>query len=133
MTTLIHERVASAQAGTNPTVIGRVPSGWIALGNNQIVPGYSLLLADPAVDDLNSLESGARSRFLLDMAALGDALLAATDAYLINYQILGNQDYALHAHVHPRYLTEPEADATSTPTPTTATQASPSTRAVVPS
>ena len=49
--------VASAQAGTNPTLIGRVSSGWIVLGDNQIVRGYSLLLADPVVDDLNSLET----------------------------------------------------------------------------
>ena len=108
VTTLIHERVAAARSAENPTVIGRVPSGWIVLGDNQIVRGYSLLLADPVVSDLNSLSVRERARFLQDMAALGDALLAATDAYLINYQVLGNKDHALHAHVHPRYQTEPE-------------------------
>ena len=42
------------------------------------------------------------------MTILGDALLEVTGAYRINYEILGNQDPALHAHVFPRYLTEPE-------------------------
>lgn len=40
------------------------------------------------------------------MAALGDAVLAVTSAERINYEILGNVDPALHAHVIPRHATE---------------------------
>ena len=107
-TTLIHQRVEAARAGTNPTVICRVPSGWAVLGDFQYLRGYSILLADPVVPDLNALDEKGRSRFLLDMASLGDALLEVAGAYLINYEILGNTDHALHAHVFPRYLTEPD-------------------------
>ena len=39
---------------------------------------------------------------------LGDALLEVTGAYRINYEILGNLEPALHAHVIPRYMNEPE-------------------------
>ena len=109
MTTLIHERVEAARAGTNPTVICRMPSGWAVLGDAQLLRGYSLVLADPVVMDLNSLDEERRRLFLRDMAILGDALLETTDAYRINYEILGNTDPALHAHVFPRYQTEPEA------------------------
>ena len=42
------------------------------------------------------------------MTAIGDALLAATDAYRINYEILGNSEPALHVHVFPRRMTEPD-------------------------
>ena len=42
------------------------------------------------------------------MAIIGDALLEATDAYRINYEILGNTEPALHAHIFPRYLSEPD-------------------------
>jgi dipeptidyl aminopeptidase/acylaminoacyl peptidase len=42
------------------------------------------------------------------MSLAGDALLEATDAYRINHDILGNLDPALHAHIIPRYLTEPD-------------------------
>ncbi len=42
------------------------------------------------------------------MSVLGDALLEVTDAYRINYGILCNTEPALHAHVCPRYLTEPD-------------------------
>lgn len=109
MTTLIHQRVEEARAGTNPTVIARVPSGWVVIGDVQFLRGYSLLLADPVVSDINALDDRGRARFFLDMAILGDALLEVTGAYRINYEILGNTEAALHAHVFPRYLTEPEA------------------------
>ena len=106
VTTIVHRRVESARSGHNPTVICRVRSGWIVLGDNQILPGYSLLLPDPVVGDLNSLEGDERDRFCRDMIGLGDALLDATDAYRINYVVAGNLDPALHAHVTPRYLRE---------------------------
>ncbi len=108
MKTLIHERVEAARRGDNPTVICRVRSGWIVIGDNQVLRGYSLLLADPVVGDLNSLGPEQRVQFCADMIGLGDALLEATESYRINYSIAGNLDPALHAHVRPRYLSEPD-------------------------
>ena len=108
MSTLIHQRVEAAQAGTNPTVICRMPSGWAVLCDVQFLRGYSLLLPDSVVVDLNALDKSKRAEYLLDMTILGDALLEVTGAYRINYEILGNLDPALHAHVVPRYITEPE-------------------------
>ena len=108
MTTLIHRRVEAARAGKNPTVITRMPSGWAVLSDNQFLRGYSLLLPDPVVPDLNALAEAQRARYLLDMVILGDALLEVTDAFRINYEILGNTEAALHVHVIPRYLSEPE-------------------------
>ena len=105
--TLIHRRVTSAREGTNPTVIARLRSGWAVMGDCQVVAGYSLLLPDPVVPDLNALSDSARAMFLEDMARLGDALLLVTGANRINYEILGNSEPALHAHVFPRYDYEP--------------------------
>jgi diadenosine tetraphosphate (Ap4A) HIT family hydrolase len=42
------------------------------------------------------------------MSVVGDALLEVTGAYRINYDILCNTEQALHAHVCPRYLSEPD-------------------------
>ena len=106
--TLIHERVEQTRRGENPTVICRMPSGWAVLGDSQFLRGYSLLLPDPVVPDLNALDTPGRTRFLLDMALIGDALLEVTDAARINYSIFGNSDTALHAHITPRYNSEPE-------------------------
>src|SRR5215468_9255629 len=105
--TLIHRRVADARNGTNPTVISRVRSGWVVAGDTQVVFGYCLLLPDPVVPELNSLSSDDRASFLLDMTALGDVLLEVTHARRINYEILGNSEPALHAHLFPRYESEP--------------------------
>jgi diadenosine tetraphosphate (Ap4A) HIT family hydrolase len=108
MTTLIHRRVEEAQQGKNPFVICRMPSGWAVLGDTQILPGYSILLSDPVVADLNALSLEERGIFLRDMSVVGDALLEVTGAALINYEILGNADRALHAHIIPRYAHEPD-------------------------
>jgi diadenosine tetraphosphate (Ap4A) HIT family hydrolase len=108
MATLIHRRVEDAQQGTNPYVICRLPSGWVVLGDTQILPGYSILLADPVVPALNALSLKGRLAFLRDMSIVGDALLEVTGAALINYEILGNADRALHAHIIPRYSDEPD-------------------------
>lgn len=105
--TLIHERVESARAGSNRTVIRRMPSGWLVLGDVQNLRGYCVLLADPVVRDINALDTAARATFLRDMVLVGDALLEVTSARLINYQLLGNSEFALHAHIHPRYHYEP--------------------------
>jgi diadenosine tetraphosphate (Ap4A) HIT family hydrolase len=74
----------------------------------QFLRGYTILLSDPVVPDLNALDREHRTQYLLDMATIGDALLEVTGAFRINYEILGNLDPALHAHIIPRYMSEPE-------------------------
>jgi len=104
--TLIHERVALARRGENPTVVGRMASGWVVLGDSQLLRGYCVLLSDPVVGSINELNGVERVRFLADMVAVGDALLDVTGAYRINYEIQGNGDPALHAHIFARYQSE---------------------------
>ena len=113
--TAIHRRVSEARSGRDQTVIGRCASGWAVFGHQQFVSGYLLLLPDPVVPDLNALTPENRSQFLLDMSRLGDALLRAAAPVRINYAIFGNLEPALHAHVIPRYRTEPEAMQTQQP------------------
>ena len=108
MTTIIHQRVEASKNGDNPTVICKMSSGWVVLGDIQVLNGYCLLLPDPVPPDLNALSMPERDRFLRDMSIIGDALLEVTDATRINYEILGNSERALHAHIIPRYESEPE-------------------------
>jgi diadenosine tetraphosphate (Ap4A) HIT family hydrolase len=107
--TAIHSQVIAAREGRDPKVIARLFSGWAVFGERQFVRGYALLLPDPVVPNLNALGARERIAFLSDMSRLGDALLKVTGALRINYAIFGNQEPALHAHVIPRYLDEPEA------------------------
>lgn len=101
--------VADCHAGSLPNALGRVPGGWVILGQIQVRPGYCLLLPDPVVPHLNALEAEARARFLDSMIRIGDAVLAVTGAARMNYEMLGNLEPALHAHILPRFLDEPEA------------------------
>jgi diadenosine tetraphosphate (Ap4A) HIT family hydrolase len=106
--TAIHNQVNAAREGREPRVIARLFSGWAVFGERQFVRGYALLLPDPVVPNLNALGARERIAFLTDMTRLGDALLKVTGAQRINYALFGNAEPALHAHVIPRYLDEPE-------------------------
>ncbi len=109
MANLIEHRVELARRGENPYLICRMPSGWLVMGDRQPItgPGYCLLLADPVVSSLNALGEGDRVAYCRDVARIGDALLAVTQAHRINYETLGNAEAALHTHITPRYATEP--------------------------
>ncbi|HXI47320.1 MAG TPA: hypothetical protein VNH39_01940 [Steroidobacteraceae bacterium] len=113
--TSIHDLVERCRAGTLPSAIAKLPSGFVVMGERQVLPGYCLLLPDPVVPHLNALAPEARSRFLFDMALIGDVLLAITAAARINYAIYGNVDPALHAHLFPRDSAEPESTRTAQP------------------
>lgn len=108
MTTVIHERVQACRDGNFEKCIHKMPSGWAVMGDVQFLPGYCLLLPDPVVPDLNAMDMPQRINFLSDMTRLGDAVLAVTGAVRINYEMLGNLEPALHAHVFPRFKDEPE-------------------------
>jgi len=115
MSTAIHRRVAACRAGTDPTLIARLPSGWAVMGDPQVLAGYCLLLPDPVVPHLNAMPAAAQAAFLADLARLGQAVLDVTGAIRINYAVFGNLEPALHGHVHPRYADEPEALRTAHP------------------
>lgn len=108
MSTAIHRRVAACRAGADPTAIARLPSGWVVMGDPQVLAGYCLLLPDPVVPHLNALSPDLQVAFLADMARLGQTVLELTGALRINYALFGNLEPALHAHVFPRCAGEPE-------------------------
>lgn len=107
MTTWRDNRIVSANNGTNPMVMATLPGGVAVFGDVQFLPGYSVLLPRRAVTSLNELTLPERTLFLRDMSILGDAVQNATRAQRVNYDILGNTDAFLHAHVFPRYAIEP--------------------------
>ena len=113
--TAIHRRVAGLRAGTDATLIARLPSGWAVLGEQQFLRGYALLLPDPVVGSFNDLGARERAQAMTDAGRLGDALLEVTGALRINYAIFGNVEPALHIHVVPRYTDEPAAMRTAHP------------------
>lgn len=107
------DRVGSALAGENPTVMSRLPGGFAVIGDAQFLPGYCVLLTDrPGIERLSDLPRAERAQFLASMDLLGEAVemvCAARDAAFrrVNLEILGNTDAFLHAHAWPRYDWEP--------------------------
>ena len=77
------DRIQAALDGQNPMVMAELPGGFAVFGDVQFLPGYSVLLP-----------------------TLGDAILTACEPLRVNYDILGNTDHFLHAHVFPRYQSE---------------------------
>jgi len=102
------DRIGAALKGENPTVICRMKSGFAVIGDTQFLPGYCVLLGYPEVNSLNDLDVEKRKDFLLDMSLLGDAIMEVCKPLKVNYEILGNTDAYLHAHVFPRYEWEGE-------------------------
>jgi diadenosine tetraphosphate (Ap4A) HIT family hydrolase len=113
--TAIHSMVDRCRAADYAAAVARLRSGWVVMGERQVLAGYCLLLPDPVVPHLNALPSDSRGRFLSDMAMVGDALMAITAALRVNYAIFGNVDPALHAHIFPRRSSEPAATRSAQP------------------
>ncbi len=107
------DRIGSARAGTNPTVLAKLPQSFAVIGDTQFLPGYCVLLVDdPTINRLTDLPKAQRLEFLDGMDTLGQAVetaCRATDTSFrrMNYEILGNTDPLLHAHLFPRYEWEP--------------------------
>jgi len=106
------DRVGSAIAGKNPTVMARLNGGFAVIGDVQWLPGYSVLITDRVgVDRLTDLPRTERTAFLSSMDMLAEAVETACaqldPAFLrVNIEILGNTDPFLHAHIWPRYQWE---------------------------
>lgn len=108
-----HDRVGSALAGTNPTVLTRMRAGFAVIGDVQHLPGYCVLITDDRdADQITDLSPERQLAFLQDAADLARAVstvCARRDPEFrrINVEIQGNTDAFLHAHVTPRYAWEP--------------------------
>ncbi|MCL2114092.1 MAG: hypothetical protein FWH31_09170 [Streptococcaceae bacterium] len=96
-------RILSAKNGTNPMVMVEMKAGFAVFGDVQFLPGYCVLLPKHEIFQLNELPLVERTQFLSDMALLGDAIIAACKPLRVNYDVLGNSDQFLHAHIFPRY------------------------------
>lgn len=107
------DRIGSARAGTNPTVLAKMAHSYAVIGDTQFLPGYCVLLVDDlSIDRLTDMPKSQRLEFLESMDTLGQAIetaCRATDSGFrrMNYEILGNTDAYLHAHLFPRYEWEP--------------------------
>lgn len=90
----------------------------LRLSRNQCVPGYSVLICKRHVIEPFELSAEERALFFEDVVQVGRALQIAFNADKMNYQMLGNAIPHLHAHIIPRYFTDPAPQRPIDPTPT---------------
>jgi diadenosine tetraphosphate (Ap4A) HIT family hydrolase len=103
------DRFGAAARGENPMFVARLATGLVFLHDAQFLPGWCVLFARPEIGRLEDLGPDRARDFLSDMARLGRAVSAACRPRRINYAIYGNTAPVLHAHVVPRYDSEPAA------------------------
>jgi diadenosine tetraphosphate (Ap4A) HIT family hydrolase len=107
------DRLGAARRGENPMVLAKMRSGYAVIGDTQFLPGYCVLISDSEANHLTDLPRPQRADFLLDMSLLGEAVLTACNSVdpslrRLNYEVLGNTEHSLHAHIFPRYGWEDE-------------------------
>jgi diadenosine tetraphosphate (Ap4A) HIT family hydrolase len=107
------DRLGTARRGENPLVLAKMRSAYAVMGDTQFLPGYCVLLSDSDANHLTDLPRPQRTEFLTDLSLLGEAIMTACNSVdpslrRLNYEILGNADHSLRAHVFPRYRWEDE-------------------------
>lgn len=106
--TTIHEAVERARAGDHKYLICKLETCWVVAADLPLLRGHCVTLADPVVFGVNDLSEELRMKYFRDICRVGDALLKVCGSYRINYETLCNVAQALHSHIIPRYLSEPE-------------------------
>jgi len=104
---LICQRVASAQAGQNPTLIHEFESSYLVLGDHQFFEGYSVLIFKKHVRELHELGEGEQNQLFKDLMSAGKAVAEAFHPWKMNYSCYGNQVEHIHWHLFPRYESDP--------------------------
>ena len=91
----------------NPYFVAERETGYVVLGWNQTIPGYTLFLSKTCVPELHDLAPAVRLRFLEEMALVAEAVFRAFAPRKLNYELLGNSVSHLHWHIFPRYGDDP--------------------------
>lgn len=104
----IHDAVERAQRGENLFVVAKLETCWVVASDMPLTRGHLVTLADPVVFSVNDLDESTRMKYFRDVCRVGDALLKVCGSYRINYETLCNVAQALHSHIVPRYMSEPD-------------------------
>ena len=99
---LICDRIEQIKNGTNPFLVKELETGYVVIGDHQHFKGYSLFLCKEHKTELFQLDYNTRTKFLVEMSVVAEAVSRAFGAEKMNYELLGNGDTHLHWHLFPR-------------------------------
>ena len=100
---LICERIAQIRNGTNPYFVRETNTGYVVIGDQQRIRGYTVFLCKRHATELHELEPAFRDEFLHEMALVAEAVYRAFHPDKLNYSLLGvGRGLHMHWHIHPR-------------------------------
>ena len=100
---LICERIAAIRNGTNPYFVRELETGYVVMGDQQRIKGYTLFLCKRHAYELHELDPEYRDKFLHEMALVSEAVYRAFQPDKLNYSLLGvGRGLHMHWHIHPR-------------------------------
>ena len=100
---LICERIAQIKNGTNPYFVRETKTGYVVIGDQQRIRGYTVFLCKQHATELHELEPAFRDEFLHEMALVAEAVYHAFQPDKLNYSLLGaGKGLHMHWHIHPR-------------------------------
>lgn len=88
-------------------LVASLPSGFLRLMKNQFARGYCVLVARTHAKEPHDLPATEQVAFFNDLMRCAGAVEAVYSPVKINYLLLGNMVPHVHAHLVPRYATDP--------------------------
>lgn len=99
---LVCERILKIKEGTNPYFVKEMETGYVVIGDYQHFKGYTLFLFKEHETELHLIDPVTKMKFLEEMSVVAEAVLNATGAEKMNYEMLGNGYAHMHWHLFPR-------------------------------
>lgn len=97
------DRIDLTQQGKNRYFVRELETGYVVLGDYQRFPGYTLFLCKRHATELHQLEKDFRSKFLMEMALVAEAVWHTFKPDKLNYELLGQGNGVhMHWHIFPR-------------------------------
>ena len=84
-------------------VVAVLEASWVTMQEAAPVPGYACLVSRYHAVELHDLPETTAAAFMRDAQRVSRALMVATGAVKLNYEIHGNSIPHLHMHFFPRY------------------------------
>lgn len=100
---LVCKRIALIKENKNPYFVRELHTGYVVIGDQQRIKGYTLFLCKQHAYELHQLEPHYRDEFLHEMAVVSEAVYNAFKPDKLNYSLLGvGGGLHMHWHIHPR-------------------------------
>lgn len=100
---MVCTRIDLTRQGKNRYFVRETETGYVVLGDYQRFPGYTVFICKQHATELHQLDPDFRAKFLMEMAAVAEAVWRAFKPEKLNYELLGQgKGVHMHWHIFPR-------------------------------